>query len=312
MLWMDLMRRGEFSAAWTLSDAGFGAPQDHSATPRHFQRIWDGRSLRGRRVLIRCYHGLGDTVQFIRYVPLVKRIAREVIVWAQPALVPLLCDAPGIDRLYPLHDGRFDDAPYDVDVEVMELPHVFRTTLATIPADVPYLDVAPARLPTTPSGELRVGFKWRSGEWDATRSIAFGEIAPLLDVNGMWAVPLEMNVSSSEVSRFHARPDVASISALAATVAALDLVITVDTVTAHLAGALGVRTLLLLHANPDWRWMTDRTDTPWYPHTTLFRQIVPANWTPVAHQVRHALEALTRAPGLRPLGPEAWALRPGP
>jgi hypothetical protein len=97
--------------------------------PRHLQYIWDGTPLAGKRVLVRCYHGLGDTLQFIRYAPLIKTIAREVIVLAQPALLPLLRTMRGIDRLLPLHNGA-PDVEYDVDVESMKLPHIFRTTLA--------------------------------------------------------------------------------------------------------------------------------------------------------------------------------------
>ena len=90
-------------------------------------------SLEGKRVLIRCYHGLGDTIQFIRFAPMVKKIAKEVIVWAQPKLIPLLETMDGIDQLLPLHDGT-PEVEYDVDVETMELPHIFRTTLDTLPA----------------------------------------------------------------------------------------------------------------------------------------------------------------------------------
>src|SRR3712207_6559067 len=142
------MRRGEFEAAWALSDAVLraraGVPCWH--LPRHLQYIWDGTPLAGKRVLVRCYHGLGDTIQFIRYVPLVSAIAAEVIVWAQPALIPILRTVRGIGRLLPLHTGA-PAVEYDLDVEVMELPHVFRTTLATLPAEVPYLHVEPVPLP---------------------------------------------------------------------------------------------------------------------------------------------------------------------
>jgi hypothetical protein len=121
--WKVSMQRGAFEAAWGISDAVLraraGVPCGH--WPRHLQYIWDGTPLAGKRVLVRCYHGLGDTIQFIRYVPLIKEIAREVMVWAQPALLPLLRTLRGIDLLLPLHDGT-PDVEYDVDVESMELP----------------------------------------------------------------------------------------------------------------------------------------------------------------------------------------------
>src|SRR5215217_4156499 len=108
--WVHAMQHGDFARAWAISDTVLRerarVPCAH--WPRHLQYIWDGSSLKGKRVLVRCYHGLGDTVQFIRYAPQIRAIAREVIVWAQPALLPLLRTARGIDRLLPLHDGAPD------------------------------------------------------------------------------------------------------------------------------------------------------------------------------------------------------------
>src|SRR5690606_19458527 len=120
--WLRLARQGDFVRAWEASDRIL---QRHAANPdftkpRHLQSIWTGEPLDGKRVLIRCYHGLGDTIQFIRYAPRVREIAREVIVWAQPSLLPLFASVRGIDRLLPLHDGA-PGVEYDVDVEVMEL-----------------------------------------------------------------------------------------------------------------------------------------------------------------------------------------------
>src|SRR3982750_4223263 len=99
--WMQAMRRGDFVAAWSISDAQLGtrSTQDHASLPRHFQNIWDGSSVFGKRVLVRCYHGLGDTIQFIRYAALLKEVAARVIVWAQPSLMPLLQTTKGIDEL---------------------------------------------------------------------------------------------------------------------------------------------------------------------------------------------------------------------
>jgi len=142
--WSHLIRHGAFEEAWQISDAVLqsraGKPCWH--WPRHYQYIWDGTPLQGKRVLVRCYHGLGDTIQFIRYAPLIKRIAKKVIVWAQPSLIPLVETVEGIDQILPLHDGT-PEVAFDVDVESMELPHIFRTTLATIPATIPYLHAAP-------------------------------------------------------------------------------------------------------------------------------------------------------------------------
>src|ERR1051325_11497531 len=173
--WMQAMRRGDFATAWKISDAQLLTrhTQNHTKLPRHFQNIWDGSSVAGKCVLVRCYHGLGDTIQFIRYAALLKQVAAKVIVWAQPSLIPLLRTVRGIDQLLPLHDGA-PDVEYDVDLELNELPHLFRTTLASIPADVPYVFVEAASLPR--NGCLRVGLIWQSGDWDNRRSIPFAEM----------------------------------------------------------------------------------------------------------------------------------------
>ena len=168
--WAAHMRRGDFAAAWAVSDGALHDPprEREAERPRHQQRVWDGTPLAGRRVLVRCYHGLGDTLQFARYLPRVSALAAELAVWAQPPLI-LLSTLPGAGRLLPLHDGT-PDVPRDVDVEIMELPHVFRNELDTLPSAVPYLHVAPAPRPA-PRDRLAVGLAWAAGEWDARRSV---------------------------------------------------------------------------------------------------------------------------------------------
>src|SRR6185503_15370108 len=119
------MRRGDFSTAWKISDSLLHTPQHQTDLPRWFQRVWDGSPVNGKRILVRCYHGLGDTIQFIRYAPLLKEIAAEVIVWTQPSLIPLLRSVRGIDRLLPLQDGS-PEVEYDVDIELNESLYLFR------------------------------------------------------------------------------------------------------------------------------------------------------------------------------------------
>src|SRR5215211_3290309 len=123
--WIDAMRRGDFAAAWKISDELLLARRDEDQwkLQRWQQSIWNGSDVAGKKVLVRCYHGLGDTIQFIRYAALLKTLAAEVIVWVQPSLIPLLRSVAGIDRLLPLHDG-VPDVEYDVDVELNELPYL--------------------------------------------------------------------------------------------------------------------------------------------------------------------------------------------
>ena len=289
------MRRGEFAEAWRRSDADLcaraGQPCWH--WPRHLQYVWDGRHLAGQRVLVRCYHGLGDTIQFIRYAPLLKDLGAEVIVWAQPALLPLLATAAGIDQLLPLHDGT-PEAAYDADVEIMELPHIFRTTLGTIPRAVPYLHVEPRRL--ADEGRLAVGLVWQAGDWDERRSVPFGLLAPLAAVPGIELFILQANATAAGwqagVGTYLGDFD---LYEYARVVRGLDLLITVDSMPAHLAGALGVPVWTLLHAAADWRWLSARDDSPWYPTMRLFWQATPGKWALVVARVQEELVRLSLA-----------------
>lgn len=287
------MRDGDFAAAWALSDRWLGVPQDLASTPRHLQRIWSGAAVHDRHVLIRCYHGLGDTIQFIRYVPMLAAVARSVAVWAQPVLLPLLGRMHGIGRLLPLHDGE-PDVTYDVDLEIMELPHLFRTAPSTIPAGVPYLS-APisGALTTLQSGEdrrrpVRAGVMYRSGGWNTARDIPRQAVAPICRLPGLTTVALDPRLPEDDAHVFSELPRVSSIDELACVMASLDVVVSVDTMAAHLAGALGIPTILLLHESPDWRWMRDRTDTPWYPRTRLIRKD-SGGWNPVVSRVEGEL-----------------------
>jgi hypothetical protein len=291
--WWHHMVRGEFADAWRVSDAILrqrrGEPCWH--LPRHEQYVWDGRPLHGARVLVRCYHGLGDTIQFIRYAPLVQRIAREVIVWAQPALVPLLRGARAVDRLLPLHDGT-PNCDFDVDVESMELAHVFRTTIDTIPRDVPYLHAPPLDVAALrpDASRIRVGIFWRVGDWDDRRSVPYSLLPKLADISGvdLYMVARDHECAAGTIP-VTALPYPDDIYGTARIMRTLDLVITADSMPAHLAGALGVPTWTLLHARPDWRWMQDRDDSPWYPTMRLFRQQRAGDWDAVIDRVALAL-----------------------
>ena len=287
--WIEAMRRGDFATAWQISDRLLleRRDEDQAQLPRWRQSIWDGTAVDGKRVLVRCYHGLGDTIQFIRYATLLKQIAAEVIVWVQPSLIPLLRGVSGIDRLLPLHDG-VPDVEYDVDVELSELAYVFRTTSENIPAQVPYLLVEPAELAN--DGRLRVGLIWQSGDWDERRSVPFAEVQRLGRVREVeWHI-LQRDAKAAgwdgELGVIAGGDDPLGDARV---MRALDLVISVDTMTAHLAGALGRKTWTLLPFEADWRWMEDREDCPWYPTMRLFRQNRERDWNPVITAIRNEL-----------------------
>jgi hypothetical protein len=291
--WMQHMRSGQFEEAWRFSDKiqKSGINRDYHHLPRHFQCIWDGTPLNGKRVLIRCYHGLGDTIHFIRYAPLVKEIAAEVIVWVQPSLLDLLKTTSGIDRFISLHDGT-PDVAYDVDIEIMELPHVFRTTLATVPQKTPYLHVDSLPLSTDKS-LLSVGIVWQSGDWNPSRDIPFSFLMPLAGIKGIKIYILQANALPAGWQKgFGIHPGEFTLYDYARVICGLDLMITVDSMPAHLAGALNVPVWVMLQAQADWRWMENRTNSPWYPSMKLFRQKNQGDWKPVIHQIAEELKAL--------------------
>ena len=288
--WTDAMLGGDFDAAWKVSDRVLerrvrnGERAHH--LPRHWQWLWDGRDLAGAHVLVHCYHGLGDTLQFVRLLPLLRERCAAVTLWLQPALTGLLQTIAGVDRVVPLHDGAAEVAR-DADVELMELPHILRLTPERIPAHVPYPGLAFPRTRRDPRKPLRVGLCWRAGEWNHARSIPASALPPLARVPGVQWFSLQYPARQQPFAmRNLACRD---LREMARRMCTLDLVISVDTLTAHLAGALGLPTWTLLPVECDWRWMRGRTDSPWYPGMRLFRQPHEGEWPDVVADVASAL-----------------------
>jgi hypothetical protein len=294
---MRAMQRGDFAAAWRVSDFVLrerlrrGVACSH--WPRHLQFVWTGAPLAGKRVLVRCYHGLGDTIQFIRLAEPLRRLAQHVTVWAQPELIELVATVRGVDRVLPLHD----DAPaadYDVDIEIMELAHALRITPATLPRAVPYLSV-----PTVPArdhkraGALRVGMVWQAGDWDPGRSIPIEALEPIARQPGVELFSLQrgparrraLDIGATDIST-------EKVAETARGLQALDLIICVDTMLAHLSGALGLNVWTLLKADCDWRWMRSGERSLWYPTMQLFRQREAGRWDSVIESVCRRLAAI--------------------
>jgi hypothetical protein len=301
--WLMLMRAGQFADAWEVSDRAqqLRAGVDCSEWPRHEQFIWRGAPLEDQRVLIRCYHGLGDTLQFARFTPEVRSMAREVVMWVQPALIPLLQDAGCADRLLPLHDGA-PDVEYDVDIELAELMHALRVIQSGLAKNVHYLcidgtspRIASASSPADPlrvAGDtpLKVGLVWAAGEWNPQRSIPCERLARLGAIRGIeWHLLQRGPALSQWRNRFGLVPHIESMVDEARVMLAMDLIITVDTCSAHLAGSLGVPVWTLLPRDADWRWMCNRSETPWYPTMRLMRQSSPGAWAHVIGDVEREL-----------------------
>ncbi len=288
--WDCHMLAGDFELAWRESDAiaQRGNPDPH--------RFWDGRPFSGRRVILRCLHGLGDTLQFVRYAPLIRQEAKSLIIEAQPKLKELLEHAQLADRVITWGESG---SPWDQQVEVTELPRIFRTTIHSIPKRVPYIDV-PFRSwawEDDRRGLLRVGIVWASSAYNPVRSIPIQQMARLFATPGVSFVSLQAGAEASEVEPWASRvvilPEAfTGIFATAQTIKNLDLVITVDTMTAHLAGAMARPVWTLLPYECDWRWMLGRADSPWYPTMRLFRQQQIGDWSPAIAAVQRELTAL--------------------
>jgi hypothetical protein len=287
--WMTCMRCGDFAAAWEISDRVLAERaarrEDCSRWPRHLQFIWDGSPLDDKHVLVRCYHGLGDTIQYVRFLEALRCRARKVTLWVQPALLGLLNDLRGCDRLLPLHDG-VPEVAYDTDIELMEIAHALRITLDDLPGRIPYVNVPACAVdPRCDRSLLHVGIAWRSGEWDSSRSIPKDALWPLSTVAGtaLHSLQFPPEPLPFAVEELACR----DIKRMAQWMRSLDLVISVDTVVAHLAGALGLPTWVLLNERPDWRWLEDRDDSPWYPTMRLFRH--STDWQQTVIAVANAL-----------------------
>ncbi|MBV9130042.1 MAG: ADP-heptose--LPS heptosyltransferase [Verrucomicrobia bacterium] len=282
--WLDAALAGDFTSAWTSSDQLRVARIDYSESERWCRPLWDGSPIDNRNVLIRCWRGLGDAIHFIRYAPLVRSRARSLLVEAPMALIPLFRNVQGIDGLVELDQAELEADDY-VEMEITELPYVFRTTLETIPCRIPYLEI-PGHPLQTEKSQLTVGLCWCGGSYDLRRAMHLSDLEPLSELSRTSFFQLQRGAALKEISkasfRFQNPIDCSmDLCSTAALIKSLDLIVSVDTMVAHLAGALGKKVYLLLQADSDWRWLRDREDSPWYPTMHLLRQSQGGDWSPV-------------------------------
>lgn len=295
---------GRFEAAWPGWEERFRAgavPARGLAAP-----MWRGEKLAGRTLLIHAEQGLGDTIQFCRYpFPSDGKVVFEV----QPRIARLIAggmNARGSGRPIVVRAG--DPLPaFDLACPLMSLPALNRTTTATIPANVPYLAAEPDLVarwaPRLGRQGFKVGIAWQgnpSRREDIGRSIGLRHYPPLAAIPGVRLISLQKDAGVEQLTGdmtvetlgedFDAGPD--GFIDTAAVMMNLDLVITSDTAVAHLAGALGRPVWVALRTVPDWRWMVERTDSPWYPTMRLFRQSARDEWGPVFAAIKDALAAL--------------------
>ena len=291
---------GDFERGWRQYEARWQVHDFREQRRGFLQALWLGdKDVRGKTVLLHAEQGLGDTLQFARYVPMVAAKGARVVLEVQPPLRSLLSGVEGAERVL----GRGEKLPpFDLHCPLMSLPLAFG---GEIPATVPYLrpPAAAVRKWTAILGEKtapRVGIVW-SGQLghknDHNRSISVERLLPLRDA-GVQLVSLQKEVRAADEPALRAAGEVlhfgaqlADFSDTAALVSLLDLVISVDTSVAHLAGALGKRSWVLLPFVPDWRWLLGREDSPWYPQARLFRQPKAGDWEGALASLGGALRA---------------------
>jgi tetratricopeptide (TPR) repeat protein len=286
------LRRGFAGYEWRKRHARYQA--NFSTLPG---RMWDGSEPAGQTILIRAEQGVGDAIQFARYLPMIQAAGGAAVLLCPSPLVPLMQSMPGV-----LAVASSDGLPrYDAWIDQASLPFVFGTTLETIPAPNAYLQPDPvrveawrARLP----GVRKIGVAFSGSPnhpADRRRSIPLDLIGRLPDRPDLTFINLQYGDSARGLSLPDLTGYLTDYAETAALIETLDLVVTVDTSVAHLAGALGKPVWILLPHAPDWRWLLGRDDSPWYRSARLFRQAAPGDWVSVLNPVMTELEQLSEA-----------------
>jgi tetratricopeptide (TPR) repeat protein len=304
VLSVSLFGLGDWLAAWPEYERRLADPElTRWLLPTDRPR-WRGEDLNDRTILLQSEQGLGDTLQFVRYASMVKACGGRVLLRAPNALLPLMRTVPGVDLVVDMEET----APaFDVHVPLLSLPLIFGTQINSVPDETPYI---------TPDAQLverwherlgahaglSVGLVWQGNPRnpnDRRRSVPLDRLVPLLDCPGVRFVSLQVGHGQEQLVGLEGRLidagadiDATSFGDAAAIIANLDLVISIDSAIAHLAGAIGKPAWIMLAKAGDWRWLHEREDTPWYPQARLFRQVKPGDWGDVVAGVRAALWSL--------------------
>ncbi|MFH1027330.1 MAG: tetratricopeptide repeat protein, partial [Pseudomonadota bacterium] len=302
-----LLALGAYSEGWREFEWRFRKANPVPSRP-FSQPLWDGSELAGRTILLHAEQGFGDTIQFVRYAPLVAQRGGNVIIECQVhALKRLLHSLEGVAEIVVAGEPL---PHFDCHLPLMSLPLVFGTTVETIPNQVPYLAAEPADVEAWqqrlgPATAFRVGLVWfakQSQVLNRKRSCRLEMFAPLWAVPGVEFFSLQIGLGAEQLAECGAAPlikdltsHIADFADTAGFIANLDLVITIDTAVAHLAGALGARTWVLLPYVAEWRWLCQRQDTPWYPTIRLFRQPHANDWPGLMTSVAEVLNECVQA-----------------
>ncbi len=293
-----LLLQGKYPEGWREYEWRWKKRRFTSPLRQFHQPVWQGEPLAGKTILVYAEQGFGDTLQFCRYLPLLAAGGAQVVFECHPPLVALMATVGADIHVVPMGQPL---PFFDLHVPLLSLPRLFGTTLETIPHRVPYLQPPPDRLAFWQSvmprdARRKVGLCWAGKTYpDPGRSIPVTTLSALAGVTEVSFVSLQMGEGCERPSLplLDVTLLVRDFADTAAVVAQLDLVVTIDTAVAHLAGALGIPTLVLLPAAPDWRWGSDGDDCPWYPTMRLFRQRQAGQWSAVLERVVGVLRQRT-------------------
>ncbi len=309
-LGQNLLAIGDFASGWLEYEWRNQTEAGKGTLPKMTSAAWNGMRIPQGRLLMVGDQGYGDTIQFARYIPLIADRCQELILGCSAEMGPLLANIPGVRQ----YCHRWTDVPgHAAHCRLSSVPGLLHTTLETIPANVPYLFADPARVTAwrqrldaqLPQGVRRIGLAWTGRPThpnDRRRSMPLSRLAPLAAAGRASFVSLQKPLPKSDEASMALFPGLTDISGdltdfgeTAAVIANLDMVITVDTAMGHLTGALGKPVWIMVPKASDWRWLLDRSDSPWYPTARLFRQRTPGAWDPVIAEVAAALADELRA-----------------
>lgn len=297
---LALLLNGNFDEGWQEFEWRLQIAQGGTQWMTAFEKdFWDGSCFDGKRIFVCSEQGLGDTLQFVRFLPMVKALGGTVILGVNHLLLPLLSGLSGIDELVEISENRFPDIEFDLFCPIMSLPRIFETTLTNIPVDIPYLHATSDKIShwrkRLDNDDFKVGIVWKGSPLhanDRNRSCEIEHFLPLARIPGVKLYSLQKGPQADDLKKISTDLAIANLGAdlkdfsdTAGLLSNLNLIISVDTAVVHLAGGMGVAVWTLLPFAPDWRWQLNRAVTPWYPSMQLFRQRHKGDWHNVFKQV---------------------------
>ena len=304
---ISLLLEGKWKEAWPDYEWRFKCHNRNHIYPHELVgRRWQGESFRGRTLLVHAEQGLGDAIQYVRYMPLVKAHGGNVVLETHPSLARLFEPMASIDQVVERSPQHGPQVPYDLFIPLCTLSGIFAVTPEDTPSKSAYLSVDSSEIETwrsrLPRNGLNIGVVWAGSDTYPERTCSLSDFSVLADLHGINWIGLQKGPAAIQAERPHRPPGMgirnwgesfSDFRETAAAISSLDMVISIDTSVAHLAGALGKTVWLLLPKVPDWRWLKDRTTSPWYACMELFRQRRQGDWGEVMHQIREKLVSLS-------------------